>query len=113
MASSRDRKAPYACIYVPWLKGLPPMGHNEWLVFAELCKRVYFDGHRNAWASQPRAKMAEELGLTERQVSDAVGRLVAKKVLSVKHPGHNGWATEYYVMPGHPWPRATLKKREK
>lgn len=113
MASSRDRKGPYARLYGPWLKGLPPMGHNEWCVLFKLCERLEFDGHGNASAWRPRAEMAEELGLTERQVSDAVGRLVAKKVLSVKRAGHNGWATVYNVLPGHPWPAGALTRRRR
>lgn len=89
------------------------MGHNEWCVLFKLCERLDFDGHGNATAWRPRAEIAEELGLTERQVSGAAGRLVAKGVLSVKRPGHNGRATVYNVRPGKPWPSGPAPRRKR
>lgn len=104
--SSRQRrcKGPYGRIYGPWLKDLPRMGHNEWRVLLKLLEQLEFDEHGNASAWQPRAKIAEGLGLSEDQVSDAVRRLRDKGVLSVKHSGCNGHAAVYNVVPGKPWP---------
>lgn len=112
MKSRNLRKPPFGWYYLPWIKRLPPMGDKEWRVLCWLFGHQQFDPYGNATASCPRAEMAEELGLTERQVSDAAGRLVAKKVLSVKCPGHNGHTTDYNVLPGHPWPSLPKFRRD-
>ncbi len=85
------------------------MGHNELRILLTLLERLDFDEHGNATAWQPRAVMAESLGLSERQVSDAVRRLREKGVISVKRPGCNGHATVYNVMPGKPWPAEPVR----
>lgn len=100
----QPREGPYGRMYRPWLKDLPHMGDSEWRILHMLLEQLEFDEHGNATAWQPRAVMAESLGLSERQVSDAVRRLSDKGVLSVKRPGCNGHATVYNVMPGKPWP---------
>lgn len=109
MASGRGgretRQGPYSRIYAPWVQSLPYMGSRAWLVFLKLCERLEFDEHGNASAWYGRQEMAESLGLSERQVSEAVRQLTEKGALSVKTAGHKGRATVYNVMPGHPWPR--------
>lgn len=75
-------------------------------VLLKFLERLSFDEHGNAFAWYPARELAEELGLTERQIAKAVETLRNHKALAVKSAGHRGRATTYYVMPGIPWPKA-------
>lgn len=52
----------------------------------------------DVYVSRPRHVVAEELGITERAVSEAVRGLVRCGALAVESKGHNGRASTYRVL---------------
>lgn len=104
MVNYDQREPPYGRYPDSWVNGLPGLGRNAMRVLLKFWQRLEFDPHGNAAASYPRAKMADELELSEAQITEATRQLKEKGLLSVKYPGHNGQATTYNVCPGKPWP---------
>ncbi len=104
MTRNEPRKPPFGRFYDPWVNDLPNMGRNAMRVMLKLWEHLNFDAHGNATASYPRARLADELKLTEKQITEATRQLKEKGLLSVKYPGHNGAATIYNIFPGRPWP---------
>ena len=113
MAKTEPRKEPFGRYYGLWVKDLPSLGRNALRVMLTLWEVLDFDSHGNASAFYSRAKMADELNLTEAQITEAVRQLKNKGLLSVKYPGHNGSATVYNVFPGKPWPAKPRFKRNR
>lgn len=67
-----------------------------WAVLLMLFTYAGEDGG-GLWASCPRSRIAETLGVTEDQVKSAVGLLKKKGVVTVAESGHNGRAGVYRV----------------
>lgn len=103
--ANEARQGPYSRKHHSWIVELchAHCGRIELLVMDALCERLEFDRWGNASAWYPRAEMAQELGLTENQIRDAVTGLKKKGLVKVKSQGHNGHATVYSIMPSHPW----------
>ena len=67
-----------------------------WAVLMELFAYAGEDGG-GLWASCPRSRVAETLGITEVQVKNAVDRLKRIGIISVRDKGRGGRATVYRV----------------
>lgn len=105
MASPR-LAGPYARVYDRYINDWHEFG-LEVRVLLKLCERV--SSHSNTsgevlTVSYGRERMAEELGVTPKQVSDAVRRLKAKGYIKTCEPGQRGRQAVYYLMPEIPWP---------
>lgn len=72
---------------------------NIWAVWAMLMSYTGTDG-TGVWASCPRSKVAEALGIEGRQVRYCVDMLKRKGLISVVAAGHNGRASVYRLNIG-------------
>lgn len=101
---------PYEAIYTPWLgewqaANMPGL---QWSVMAAVCDstrmQVLEDGRAYGWFS--REGLAEHCKVKPGSVTAAVKALRQRGFLKVKTKAHRGHCAEYWIMPGHPWPRA-------
>jgi DNA-binding MarR family transcriptional regulator len=67
-------------------------------VLVAMLERMRRDESGDVLVSRPRAEVAEELGVAERAVSEAVRGLVRDGALEVARRGHNGRSTVYRVL---------------
>ena len=100
------RSGPLSIVYVPWVTKMREMGviGTSACVMLMLMSRMSFDGDGNAVSWYPRSEMAEEIGVSENAVREAIKGLKRSGALRVRERGRNGLATVYDVMPGSPWP---------
>ena len=101
---------PHSPFYTPWLEEWQAanMPGLQWSVMAAVCDstrmQVLEDGRAYGWFS--RDALAEMCNVKPASVGAAVKALRRRGFLKEKTKAHRGHCAEYWIMPGHPWPRA-------
>lgn len=99
MAADKER-TPFAMPFLPWVDEWRKSGMSglQFAVMTYLCSNLRRDGGKwYGWYK--RKQMAENLGVTEQSIREAIRCLKKRGFLKLRKDAHNGWCQEYWIMP--------------
>ncbi len=106
------KAGPYGRIYGPWFEELAgaKLSGTERLVMEALLMHPHFTVNGQVWGALDHKGLSDLTkatggpGVAVNTISNAAQCLVKRRFLAIKHRGHRGLCTEYWIMPGRPWP---------